>query len=58
MESVDIEEFSETTLSLSMTVRGGPELLERVLSLSGVLTPAAFVSDDYLETQLTFFLSR
>ena len=58
LDSVDIEEFSETTLSLSMMVRGGPELLERVLGLSGVLTPAASISDDYLETQLSFFLSR
>ncbi len=55
LESVDIEEFAETTLSLSMMARGGPELLERVLGLSGVLTPAASISDNYLETQLSFF---
>ena len=31
LESVDIEEFAETTLSLSMMARGGPEFLGSVV---------------------------
>jgi hypothetical protein len=58
LESVDIEEFSVTTLTLRMMARGGSELLERVLNLSDVLTPAASMSDEYSDSQLTFFLSR
>ena len=58
LESVDIEEFTATTLTLRMMVRGGSQLLERVLNLSNVLTPTASMSDEYPDSKLTFFLSR
>jgi hypothetical protein len=40
LESVDIESYDEGTLSLRVAARGDPQVLERVLTLGGVLRPS------------------
>jgi hypothetical protein len=41
LESVDVESFDDGALRLRVAARGDPRVLERVLSLGGVLRPAA-----------------
>ena len=59
LESVGVEEFVEGALTARVDARGGTAVLERVLGLSTVLTPAAgplgqVANDD----QLTYTLTR
>tara|TARA_B100000029_G_scaffold489140_1_gene546576 strand:- start:917 stop:1948 length:1032 start_codon:yes stop_codon:yes gene_type:complete len=58
LNSVDIEEYTETTLSLRLIVRGGSQLLGKVLTLNNFLSPVPAISDDPLEGRLTFSLNK
>jgi hypothetical protein len=41
LQSVDVDGFEGTTLRLRVAVRGDDRVVERVLTLGGVLVPAA-----------------
>jgi hypothetical protein len=53
LENVDVESFGDGTLRLRVTARGDARVLERVLTLGGVLRPAAAVGAGALGS-LTF----
>lgn len=57
LDSVEVEDFSRPTLTLRVAARGGPGVLERVLTLSNVLTRLPPTIDDPTESRLTFALS-
>ena len=58
LDSVDVEDFSGTTLTLRVAARGGPAVLERVLTLSDVLTRRPSPIDDATNGHLTFAVSE
>ena len=59
LESVGLEEFVDSALSIRVQSRGGPAVLERVLGLSTTLTPAIAPLDrEANDDQLTFTLTR
>ncbi|HET7133897.1 MAG TPA: hypothetical protein VFJ95_16695, partial [Gammaproteobacteria bacterium] len=41
LQSVDVESLERGALNLRVNARGGSQVLERVLALGGVLTPAS-----------------
>ena len=58
LNSVDVEDFSGTTLRLRVAARGGSEVLEKVLTLSDVVTQRPSPTDDAINGHLTFALSE
>ena len=58
LDSVDVEDFSGTTLTLRVAARGGPAVLERVLTLSDVLTRRPSPMDGATGGQMTFAVSE
>ena len=58
LNSVDVEDFSGTTLTLRVAARGGSEVLEKVLTLSDVVTRRPSPIDDATNGHLTFALSE
>lgn len=59
LESVGLEEFVDSVLSIRVQSRGGSVVLERVLGLSTTLTPAIAPLDQAAnDDQLTFTLTR
>jgi len=58
LDSVDVEDFSGPSLTLRVAARGGSEVLERVLTLSDILTPIPPTVDDPTGSHLTFALSQ
>jgi hypothetical protein len=58
LDSVDVENFAGTMLTLRVAARGGPDVLERVLTLGDVLTQLPSTVDSPSSDHLTFSLSQ
>lgn len=58
LDAVDVEDFSGATLTLRVAARGGPAVLERVLTLSDVLMRSPTTTAGLPDGQLTFALAR
>ena len=58
LDSVDVENFTGTMLTLRVAARGGPDVLERVLILGDVLTQSSSTADSPSRGHLTFSLSQ
>ena len=59
LEAVSTEEFVDAALSVRVYARGGTPVLERVLGLSTILTPAVVPLDQVAnDSELTFTLAR
>lgn len=59
LEAVGVEEFVDGALSIRVYARGGTTVLERVLALGNILTPAVVPLDQVANnTQLAFTLTR
>ncbi|MED5535508.1 MAG: DUF2066 domain-containing protein [Pseudomonadota bacterium] len=58
LDSVDVEDFTGTMLTLRVAARGGPDVLERVLILGDVLTQSSSTVDSPSRGHLTFSLSQ
>jgi len=58
LDSVDVEDFTGTMLTLRVAARGGSDVLERVLTLGDVLTRSPSTVNSASSNHLTFLLSQ